>query len=110
MGYFSCSGYRWSNATTREHLLLAKQVNVPSIVVFMNKCDQVDDPNVRACWDGAKELLSEYASQVMIPIIQGPVLNALNSDGWRWCSKIYDLMDQVDSFIPTPERAVDKDS
>jgi len=97
---------------TREHLLLAKQVNVPSIVVFMNKCDQVDDPELLELVEmELRELLSEYGFPGDdTPIIQGSALNALNSDGsGDDAQKVYDLMDQVDSFIPTPERAVDKD-
>ena len=97
---------------TREHLLLAKQVNVPSIVVFMNKCDQVDDPELLELVEmELRELLSEYGFPGDdTPIIQGSALNALNSDGsGDDAQKIYDLMDQVDAFIPTPERAVDKD-
>jgi len=97
---------------TREHLLLAKQVNVPSIVVFMNKCDQVDDPELLELVEmELRELLSEYGFPGDdTPIIQGSALNALNSDGsGDDAQKIFDLMDQVDSFIPTPERAVDKD-
>ncbi len=97
---------------TREHLLLAKQVNVPSIVVFMNKCDQVDDPELLELVEmELRELLSEYGFPGDdTPIIQRSALNALNSDGsGDDAQKIFDLMDQVDSFIPTPERAVDKD-
>jgi len=96
---------------TREHLLLAKQVNVPSIVVFMNKCDQVDDPELLELVEmELRELLTEYGFPGDdTPIIQGSALNALNSDGsGDGAQPIYDLMDQVDSFIPTPERAVDK--
>jgi len=97
---------------TREHLLLAKQVNVPSIVVFMNKCDQVDDPELLELVEmELRELLSEYGFPGDdTPIIQGSALNALNSDGaGDDAQKIFDLMEQVDTFIPTPERAVDKD-
>ena len=96
---------------TREHLLLAKQVNVPSIVIFMNKCDQVDDPELLELVEmELRELLTEYGFPGDdTPIIQGSALNALNSDGTGDdAQKVYDLMDQVDSFIPTPERAVDK--
>jgi elongation factor Tu len=96
---------------TREHLLLAKQVNVPSIVIFMNKCDQVDDEELLELVEmELRELLDEYGFPGDdTPIIQGSALNALNSDGSGDDAKaIYDLMDQVDSFIPTPERAVDK--
>tara|TARA_Y100001968_G_scaffold164085_1_gene150188 strand:- start:212 stop:1402 length:1191 start_codon:yes stop_codon:yes gene_type:complete len=97
---------------TREHLLLAKQVNVPSIVVFMNKCDQVDDPELLELVEmELRELLSEYGFPGDdTPIIQGSALNALNSDGsGADADKIFELMDSVDSFVPTPERAVDKD-
>jgi elongation factor Tu len=96
---------------TREHLLLAKQVNVPSIVVFMNKCDQVDDPELLELVEmELRELLSEYGFPGDdTPIIQGSALNALNSDGsGDHAQKVFDLMEQVDSFIPTPERAIDK--
>jgi len=96
---------------TREHLLLAKQVNVPSIVIFMNKCDQVDDPELLELVEmELRELLAEYGFPGDdTPIIQGSALNALNSDGTGDAAKpIFDLMEQVDSFIPTPERAVDK--
>ena len=97
---------------TREHLLLAKQVNVPSIVVFMNKCDQVDDAELLELVEmELRELLSEYGFPGDdTPIIQGSALNALSSDGsGDDAQKIYDLMEQVDTFIPTPERAIDKD-
>jgi len=96
---------------TREHLLLAKQVNVPSIVIFMNKCDQVDDPELLELVEmELRELLDEYKFPGDdTPIIQGSALNALNSDGsGDDAQAIFDLMDQVDQFIPTPERAVDK--
>tara|TARA_Y100000590_G_scaffold407533_1_gene497864 strand:- start:88 stop:1278 length:1191 start_codon:yes stop_codon:yes gene_type:complete len=97
---------------TREHLLLAKQVNVPAIVVFMNKCDQVDDPELLELVEmELRELLSEYGFPGDdTPIIQGSALNALNSDGsGDDAQPVYDLMDAVDTFVPTPERAVDKD-
>ena len=97
---------------TREHLLLAKQVNVPSIVVFMNKCDQVDDPELLELVEmELRELLSEYGFPGDdTPIIQGSALNALNSDGsGADADKIFELMASVDSFVPTPERAIDKD-
>jgi len=96
---------------TREHLLLAKQVNVPSIVIFMNKCDQVDDPELLELVEmELRELLNEYKFPGDdTPIIQGSALNALNSDGsGDDAQPVFDLMDQVDQFIPTPERAVDK--
>ena len=96
---------------TREHLLLAKQVNVPSILVFMNKCDQVDDPELLELVEmELRELLNEYKFPGDdTPIIQGSALNALNSDGsGDDAQPIFDLMDQVEQFIPTPDRAVDK--
>ncbi len=96
---------------TREHLLLAKQVNVPSIVIFMNKCDQVDDEELLELVEmELRELLDEYGFPGDdTPIIQGSALNALNSDGTGDAAdKIYELMSAVDDFIPTPERAVDK--
>ena len=96
---------------TREHLLLARQVNVPSIVVFMNKCDQVDDPELLELVEmELRELLSQYDFPGDdTPIIQGSALNALNSDGsGADADKVYELLDAVDSFIPTPKRDVDK--
>jgi len=94
---------------TREHLLLAKQVNVPSIVVFMNKCDQVDDPELLELVEmELRELLSEYGFPGDdTPIIQGSGLKALEGDADAQ-SKVQELMDAVDSFIPEPKRAVDK--
>ena len=94
---------------TREHLLLAKQVNVPAVVVFMNKCDQVDDPEMLELVEmELRELLDKYDFPGDdTPIIQGSALNALNNGGDD--SKcVMDLMAAVDSFVPTPERAVDK--
>jgi len=96
---------------TREHLLLARQVNVPSIVIFMNKCDQVDDPELLELVEmELRELLTEYDFPGDdTPIIQGSALNALNSDGsGADADKVYELMSHVDSFIPTPTRDVDK--
>ena len=96
---------------TREHLLLAKQVNVPSIVIFMNKCDQVDDPELLELVEmELRELLDEYGFPGDdTPIVQGSALNALNSDGnGSDADPVYELMGHVDTFIPTPKRAVDK--
>ena len=95
---------------TREHLLLAKQVNVPSIVVFMNKCDQVDDPELLELVEmELRELLDSYGFPGDdTPIIQGSALNALNAGSGEPAQCVYDLMDAVDSFIPEPERDVDK--
>jgi elongation factor Tu len=94
---------------TREHLLLAKQVNVPAIVVFMNKCDQVDDAEMIELVEmELRELLDKYDFPGDdTPIIQGSALNAL-SNGGADADCIMELMGSVDSFIPTPERAVDK--
>ena len=94
---------------TREHLLLAKQVNVPAIVVFMNKCDQVDDAEMLELVEmELRELLDKYDFPGDdTPIIQGSALNAL-SNGGADSDCIMKLMDSVDSFVPTPERAVDK--
>ncbi|MDB4126300.1 elongation factor Tu [Candidatus Marinimicrobia bacterium] len=94
---------------TREHLLLAKQVNVPSIVIFMNKCDQVDDPELLELVEmELRELLDEYKFPGDdTPIIQGSALKALEGDADAQ-AKIKELMEAVDSFIPEPKRAVEK--
>jgi len=90
-------------------LLLAKQVNVPAVVVFMNKCDQVDDAEMLELVEmELRELLDKYDFPGDdTPIIQGSALNAL-SNGGADADCIMKLMDSVDSFVPTPERAVDK--
>jgi elongation factor Tu len=96
---------------TREHILLARQVNVPYIVVFMNKVDQVDDPELLELVElELRELLSSYEFPGDdIPIIKGSALNALNNpDDAEATACIMELMDAVDSYIPTPERDVDK--
>ena len=99
---------------TREHILLARQVGVPSIVVFMNKADQVDDPELLELVEmEIRELLSEYEFPGdEIPVISGSALEALECGcGKRECpkcGKIWELMDAVDSYIPTPERDKDK--
>ena len=94
---------------TREHLLLAKQVNVPAIVIFMNKCDQVDDAEMLELVEmELRELLDKYDFPGDdTPIIQGSALNAL-SNGGADADCIAKLMEAVDTFVPTPERAVDK--
>jgi len=99
---------------TREHILLARQVNVPAIVVFMNKCDMVDDEEILDLVElEIRELLSEYSFPGdEIPIIRGSALKSLESDGNadnEWNKKILDLMDAVDEYIQLPERPVDKD-
>ncbi|MCL6561308.1 MAG: elongation factor Tu [Firmicutes bacterium] len=99
---------------TREHILLSRQVGVPYIVVFLNKADMVDDPELLELVDmEVRELLSSYEFPGDdTPIIAGSGLKALECGcGKReceWCGKIWELMDAVDSYIPTPERAVDK--
>ena len=97
---------------TREHILLARQVNVPHIVVFLNKVDMVDDPELLELVElEVRELLSEYEFPGdEIPIIAGSALKALDSGDpeSEWGSKIGALMDAVDSYIPQPEREVDK--
>lgn len=95
---------------TREHILLARQVNVPSIVVFMNKVDMVDDEELLELVDmEIRELLSFYDFDGdNTPIIQGSALGALNKEE-KWVEKVFELMDAVDNFIPTPKREVDKD-
>ena len=96
---------------TREHVLLARQVNVPSIVVFMNKVDQVDDPELLELVEmELRDLLSEYKFDGdKTPIIQGSALKALeNPDDAEAVKCIGELMEAVDTFIPVPKRAVDK--
>ncbi len=98
---------------TREHILLMRQVGVPYIVVFLNKCDMVDDPELLELVEmEVRELLSSYEFPGDdIPIIRGSALKALNSSGKRGdadADPIFALMDAVDAYIPTPERAVDK--
>ncbi|MDL2258779.1 elongation factor Tu [Eubacteriales bacterium OttesenSCG-928-K08] len=102
---------------TREHILLARQVGVPYIIVFMNKVDQVDDPELLELVEmEIRELLSSYEFPGDdIPIVMGSALNALedmtsgkNAKESDSCKCIFDLMDAVDAYIPTPERAADK--
>ena len=98
---------------TREHILLARQVGVPCIVVFLNKCDMVDDPELLDLVElELRELLSSYEFPGDdIPIIRGSALKALeNADpAGEWGSKIVELIEACDSYIPMPERAIDKD-
>ena len=97
---------------TREHILLARQVNVPYIVVFMNKVDMVDDPELLELVElEVRELLSEYDFPGDdTPIVKGSALKALESGdpNSEWGQKITELMDAVDSWIPQPERQIDK--
>ena len=94
---------------TREHVLLARQVNVPYIVVYMNKCDAVDDPELLDLVEmEVRELLSKYQFPGdKIPVIRGSALKALEGDA-KWEKSIHELMDAVDSYIPLPERQIDK--
>jgi len=97
---------------TREHILLARQVNVPHIVVFLNKCDVVDDEELLELVElEVRELLSEYQFPGDdIPVIRGSALLALESGDpdSQWGSKIGELMDAIDSYIPQPERDIDR--
>jgi elongation factor Tu len=96
---------------TREHILLARQVGVPAIVVFLNKCDMVDDPELIELVDmELRELLNKYEFPGDdIPIIQGSALKALENPTDPAAAKcIWDLMDAVDEFIPEPQRDIDK--
>ncbi|MDE5565499.1 MAG: elongation factor Tu [Anaeroplasmataceae bacterium] len=96
-------------AQTREHILLARQVGVPRLVVFLNKCDMVDDEELIDLVEmETRELLSEYDFPGDdIPIVRGSALKALEGDA-NWVSKVEELMDIVDDYIPTPVRDTDK--
>jgi len=96
---------------TREHVLLARQVNVPSVVVFMNKTDQVDDPELLELVEmELRDLLNEYEFPGDdTPIVKGSALNALSNPGDDAANKcVVELMDACDSFIPEPKRDIDK--
>ncbi|MBQ5919229.1 MAG: elongation factor Tu, partial [Lachnospiraceae bacterium] len=97
-------------AQTKEHILLSRQVGVPYIVVFMNKCDMVDDPELLELVEmDIRELLNEYEFPGDdTPIIQGSALKALEDPSSSWGDKILELFDAVDSWIPDPERDTDK--
>ena len=94
---------------TREHILLSRQVGVPYLVVFMNKCDMVDDEELLELVEmEVRDLLSDYDFPGDdIPVIKGSALKALEGEE-KWEEKIVELMDAVDSYIPTPERQTDK--
>src|SRR5213596_2007292 len=94
---------------TREHILLARQVGVPYIVVFMNKCDMVDDPELLDLVElEVRELLSSYEYPGDdVPVIRVSALKALEGDE-EWMKKIDELLDAVDTYIPEPVRDVDK--
>jgi len=93
---------------TREHILLARQVGVPKIVVFMNKVDMVDDPEILELVEmEIRDLLSFYGFDGdATPVIQGSALGGLNNDA-KWVEKIMELMNAVDEFIPLPPRQID---
>ncbi|WP_338969653.1 elongation factor Tu [Spiroplasma endosymbiont of Labia minor] len=95
---------------TREHILLSRQVGVPKIVVFLNKCDMVDDEELIDLVEmEVRDLLSQYDFDGdNVPVIRGSALKALEGDA-KWEGKIMELMDAVDSYIPTPVRDTEKD-
>jgi elongation factor Tu len=95
---------------TREHILLGRQVGIPKMVVFMNKVDMVDDPELLELVEiEIRELLSFYEYDGdNVPVIQGSALGALNGEE-KWVKTVEDLMDAVDSYIPIPPREIDKD-
>ena len=104
---------------TREHILLARQVGVPNLVVFLNKCDMVDDPELLELVEmEVRELLTSYEFDGdNIPFIHGSALKALEAvqanpaiqrGADKWVDKIWELMDAIDSYFPTPERDLDK--
>ncbi|NJL60793.1 MAG: elongation factor Tu [Methylacidiphilales bacterium] len=118
-GILVCSAADGPMPQTREHILLAKQVGVPSLVVFLNKEDMVDDEELLELVElEVRELLSSYDFPGDdIPIVKGSGLQALEKmtaapktqrGEDKWVDKIYELMDAVDSYIPTPERDIDK--
>ena len=96
-------------AQTKEHILLSRQVGVPYIVVFLNKCDMVDDEELLELVEmEVTEQLEEYGFNDC-PIIKGSALKALEDPNGPWGDKIMELMDTIDSYIPDPQRATDKD-
>ena len=96
-------------AQTKEHILLSRQVGVPYIVVFMNKCDMVDDPELLELVEmEITEQLEEYEF-TDCPIIKGSALKALEDPNGEWGDKIMELMNTVDEYIPDPQRDTDKD-
>jgi len=99
---------------TREHILLARQVGVPAVVVFLNKCDAVDDKELLDLVElEVRELLTKYEFPGdKIPVVKGSGLNAMNcgcgKDDCKACGPIFELMNQVDTYIPEPKRDIDK--
>ena len=93
---------------TREHVLLARQVNVPRMVVFLNKCDMVEDEEMLELVEmEVREILDQYGYEEETPIIRGSALGALNGVE-KWVDKVMELMDAVDTWIPTPDRKADQ--
>ena len=93
---------------TREHVLLARQVNVPRLVVFLNKCDMVDDPEMLDLVEmEVHEILEQYGYEEDTPIVRGSALGALNGVE-KWVDSVMELMDTVDTWIEEPEREIDK--
>ncbi|ONI40331.1 translation elongation factor Tu [Candidatus Epulonipiscium fishelsonii] len=105
-----CAATDGPMAQTREHILLSRQVGVPYIVVFLNKCDMVDDEELIELVEmEIRELLSEYEFPGDdTPIIQGSALQALNDPKGKWGDKIIELFEIIDEYIPTPERDTEK--
>ena len=105
-----CSAADGPMPQTREHILLSRQVGVPYIVVFLNKCDMVDDEELLELVEmEVRELLNEYEFPGDdTPIIRGSALKALEDPNSEWGDRIIELFEQIDSYIPEPERAVDK--
>ncbi|MDH4351302.1 MAG: elongation factor Tu [Gemmatimonadota bacterium] len=94
---------------TREHILLARQVNVPSVVVFLNKCDLVDDPELLDLVElEVRELLSKYEFPGdELPVVRGSATGAIKGDQ-QWVDRMWELLNALDSYIPQPKREVDK--
>lgn len=105
-----CAATDGPMAQTREHILLSRQVGVPYIVVFLNKCDMVDDEELLELVEmEVRDLLSSYEFPGDdTPIIRGSALQALNDPMGPWGDKIVELFEIIDEYIPTPERAVDR--
>ena len=105
-----CSAADGPMPQTREHILLSRQVGVPYIVVFLNKCDMVDDEELLELVEmEVRELLNEYEFPGDdTPIIRGSALKALEDPNSEWGDRIIELFEQIDAYIPEPERAVDK--
>ena len=105
-----CAATDGPMAQTREHILLSRQVGVPYIVVFLNKCDMVDDEELLELVEmEIRELLNEYEFPGDdTPVIRGSALQALNDPMGPWGDKIVELFEIIDEYIPTPERDVDK--